>query len=82
MAKNYYTVTGFYADSKQPWITFVDASSPRAAAKKGITQLYDNGSCGANLNDIFVVEVFAGHNQGLLGNQKVSSLEALKRKSI
>jgi hypothetical protein len=77
-----YTVVGFYADNQQPWITFVEAASPKIAARKGIRQLYDNGSCGAALEDIFVVEVLAGHNQGLLGNQKVSSLDTLKRKVI
>jgi len=77
-----YTVVGFYADNQQPWISFVEAVSPKVAARKGIRQLYDNGSCGAALEDIFVVEVLAGHNQGLLGNQKVSSLEALKQRSI
>ena len=82
MAMKKCTVIGFYADNQQPWITFVEASSPKIAARKGIRQLYDNGSCGAELEDIFVVEVLAGHNQGLLGNQKVSSLEALKRKII
>jgi hypothetical protein len=77
-----FTVIGLYADNQQPWMSFVEAGHPKAAAKKGITQLYDNGSCGAELEDIFVVEVIAGHNQGLLGNQKVSSLAALKRKDI
>jgi hypothetical protein len=81
MVENY-TVIGFYADNQQPWIIFVEASSPKVAARKGIRKLYDNGSCGAELEDIFVVEVFVGHHQGLLGNQKVSSLEALKQKVI
>lgn len=77
-----YTVVGFYADNQQPWVTFVEAGHPKAAAKKGVTQLYDNGSYGVELEDIFVVEVFEGHLQGKLGNQKVCSLEALKRKVI
>jgi hypothetical protein len=78
-----HTVVGFYADNHQPWVQFIEgASSAKAAAKKGINQLYDNGECGADLNDIFVVEVFAGHLQGLLCNQKVCSLEALKKKVI
>jgi hypothetical protein len=75
-----YTVIGFYADNQQPWMSFVEASSPKAAAKKGIKTVYDNGESGAELQDMFVIEVLAGQQYGLLGNQKVSSLRELNKR--
>jgi hypothetical protein len=75
-----YTVIGFYGDNKQPWMSFVVASSSKAAAKKGIKTTYDNGESGAELEDMFVVEVVAGQMYGLLGNQKVISLKDLNKR--
>ena len=75
-----YTVIGFYADNQQPWIAFVVAGTPKAAAKKGIKTVWDNGESGAVLEDMFVVEVVDGQRHGVLGNQKVCSLKDLNKK--
>jgi hypothetical protein len=80
MNKRAYTVIGFYADNNQPWMAFVKSSSPKAAAKLGIKMVYDNGESGANLEDMFVVEVVEGQRHGELGNQKVVSLKDLIKK--
>lgn len=76
----HYTVIGFYSDNNQPWMSFVKAGSPKVAAKKGIKAVYDNGESGAELEDMFVVEVVEGKRHGLLGNQKVVSLNDLNKK--
>jgi hypothetical protein len=75
-----FTVIGFYADNQQPWMAFVRATSPKAAAKLGIKTVYDNGESGAELEDMFVVEIVEGQRHGVLGNQKVVSLEDLNKK--
>ena len=80
MSKQTYTVIGFYADNMQPWITFIEASSPKAAAKLGIKTIYDNGNGGAELNDIRVVEVVNGQHLGMLINQKVVNLKDLNKR--
>lgn len=77
-----YTVVGFYADSNQPWVDFVASTSAKLAAQRGILNMYNNGENGCEVEDLMVVEVFAGHNKGLLLNQKVSSFETLKRKVV
>ena len=75
-----YTVIGFYADNQQPWMAFVVAGTPKAAVKKGIKTVYDNGESGAELEDMFVVEVVEGQCHGVLGNQKAVSLKDLTKK--
>jgi hypothetical protein len=80
MSKRAYTVIGFYADNQQPWMAFVGATSPKAAAKLGIKTVYDNGESGAELEDMFVVEVVEGQRPGILGNQKVVSLKDLNKR--
>ena len=79
-----YTVIGIYADSQQPWIEWVEASSPEDAVEKGIQKIYDEGKNGPELQDILALEVFAGKFGGLLNLQKLGlpdqpvSLEALQ----
>lgn len=80
MSKQTYTVIGFYADNIQPWMTYVKASSPKAAAKLGIKTIYDNGEGGAELMDMRVVEVVKGQCPGVLGNQKVVNLKDLNKR--
>jgi len=62
-----FTVIGIYGDNQQAWITFVDtAVSTTEASRKAIQTIYGKGSCGVELEDIFVVEVFKGYHQGIL----------------
>jgi hypothetical protein len=76
-----YTVIGIYGDNQQPWMAHVeDASSPKDAAKKGIVITYNKGENGVELEDIFVVEVVEGYVNGVLCNDAVLSLKALKSK--
>jgi hypothetical protein len=76
-----YTVIGIYGDNQQVWMRHVEkASTPRAAAKKAIELTYDNGENGVEMEDIFVMDVFEGKVQGILGNSYVLSLKDLKKK--
>jgi hypothetical protein len=54
---------------------------PREAAIEGITQCYDDGNGGAELEDMFVLDVVEGHVTGILGNDVVVNLESLKNKN-
>lgn len=80
MAKKSYTVFGIYGDSQQPWTHWVNGSaSPRAAAKRAITELHKVNS--AEIDDIFVVDVIEGTHRSLLGNCVVVSLKDLRAKN-
>jgi hypothetical protein len=79
--KKAYTVFGIYSDNQQPWGQQVEATTPREAAIEGITQCYDDGKGGAELEDMFVLDVVEGHVTGILGNDVVVNLESLKNKN-
>jgi hypothetical protein len=76
-----YTVFGIYGDNQQPWARQVEATTPRKAAIEGITLCYDEGRNGAELEDIFVLDVVEGAVNGVLGNDCVISLKDLKSKN-
>lgn len=80
MKKNY-TVIGSYGDNSQPWMAHVaNSTSPRAAAKRGIRDIYAKGENGVELEDIFVVEVIEGYVMGTLGNDAVLDIKDLEGK--
>ena len=65
-----YTVIGYYADNAQPYMGWVTAASPAAAARKAIASS-DAGE------ELMVVEVVTGKIKGVLGNDKVMPAESL-----
>ena len=76
--KNDYTVIGIYADSQEPWMEHVkNAPDPKEAAIQAINKLSDRS--GADPDDMFVVEAIEGCHTGTLNNDKVLSLNDLKK---
>jgi hypothetical protein len=75
-----YTVIGIYSDNQQPWGNIVEAENPLKAAIKAIKDLYDDGKCGGELEDMFVVDVIEGEHQSVFGTNSgsIMSLEALE----
>lgn len=58
-----YTVIGYYADNDQPFVDWVSAKDPSAAAAKAL-RLKDENYAPR------IVEVLKGHHKGVLGNSK------------
>ena len=78
MDSHSYTVIGIYADTQEPWMEHVkNAPNPKEAAIQAINKLSDRS--GADPDDMFVVEVIEGCHTGTLSNDKVMSLNDLKK---
>ena len=73
-----YTVIGYWNDeTHQPWIEHVTARSPKEAASIGV---WKTGSEGDNRDLLEVVDVIAGHHNGLLCNPATLSGADVKDK--
>jgi len=75
-----YTVIGIYADNQQPWSHSVEEINPTRAAIKAITELYDEGRGGGQLEDMFVVDVIEGEHKSVCptGVGEILSLKDLE----
>ena len=76
----HYTVIGIYADNQQPWGNIVKADTPLEAAIKAVIDLYDDGKCGGELEDMFVVDVLEGQHMSVCpsGSGRILSLKDLQ----
>ena len=61
-----WTVIGYYIDNDQPWMVFVEAETPVAAAIAAIAKQKTQSDQAA------VVEVLEGHQDGHLCNETVA----------
>lgn len=67
---NKYTVVGFYAENKEPWVSLVEAESPKHAEKAGVQSILEKST---PLYPLCVVAVFEGHVEGNQSKDEVST---------